>query len=117
MPQFICVYCSRKLKAAYAFVQQAQNANEKLYYMLVQQSDAGDTKQVDCLQETQIDIDSCLQIKLECDDGDENKSMDEDNTMDNELMGRNSQLKKEVKEDEDALETSNCQIDKELANR
>lgn len=83
--------------------------------MLVQQSDAGDTKQVDCLQETQIDIDSCLQIKLECDDIDE--SMDEDNTIDNELMGKNSQLKKEVKEDEDALEMSNCRSDKEFSNR
>lgn len=86
--------------------------------MLVEQKDASDTtKQVDCLQETQIDIDSCLQIKLECDDADENESIDDDLTMDNELIRKNSQLKKEVKEDEDALETSTCQIDKEFSNR
>lgn len=58
MPHSICNCCSRKLKTAHAFIQQAQDVNEKLISMLTEQD-------TDCLQETQIDLENCLEIKLE----------------------------------------------------
>lgn len=73
MPQAICGCCSRKLKAAHAFVQQAQEVNEKLYSML-QGQETEEDKPLDCLQEVQIDINACAEIKLEQDDAGGNNS-------------------------------------------
>lgn len=68
MPQTICSCCVRKLRAAHAFVQQAQIVNDKLWSIL--QEDEAE-KPIDCLQEAQIDIQNCLEIKME-DEGTEN---------------------------------------------
>lgn len=79
MPQSICAYCIRKLKSAYAFVQQAQEVNDKLWVMLKDNNgeDLDDeNKHVDCLQEAQIDIQNCLEIKMEDDEATENNKQD-----------------------------------------
>ncbi|GBP05099.1 hypothetical protein EVAR_71866_1 [Eumeta japonica] len=65
MPQVICGCCSKKLRAAHAFVQQAQEVNAKLCSMLQQSDDVN--KPLDCLQKVQIDIGSCAEIKMEQD--------------------------------------------------
>lgn len=68
LPQTICGYCIRKLKSAYAFVQQAQEVNDKLWSMLNEtniEDDSDDDKPINCLQEAQIDIQDCLEIKME----------------------------------------------------
>ncbi|KAI8129087.1 Zinc finger protein 197 [Lucilia cuprina] len=73
MPQNICGCCVRKLKAAYAFVQQAQEANDKLLSML---NETDEDKPIDCLQEAQIDIQNCLEIKMEDEEAGENNKPD-----------------------------------------
>lgn len=67
MPQTICVCCIRKLKSAYVFVQQAHDANEKLWSMVNEEQNIND-KPINCLQEAQIDIQDCLEIKIEDDE-------------------------------------------------
>lgn len=76
MPQSICSCCIRKLKSAYAFVQQAQEVNDKLWAMIKGEEDLDDDEDkqhVDCLQEAQIDIQNCLEIKMEDGETVENK--------------------------------------------
>lgn len=76
MPQSICGCCIRKLKAAYSFVRQAQEVNDKLWSMIkggddvdsMDDEDDEDDKPLNCLQEAQIDIQDCLEIKMEDDD-------------------------------------------------
>lgn len=69
MPQHICTCCSRKLKTSHAFIKQAQDADEKLRSMYA--TETMDKPPLDCLQEAQIDIETCLEIKMEnCDDTD-----------------------------------------------
>ncbi|KAM7362300.1 uncharacterized protein ACRADG_013065 [Cochliomyia hominivorax] len=67
LPKFICDSCSRKLKSAYAFVQQTHEVNERLMAMLISR-EQDSTNQLDCLDEAQVDIQSCLEIKMEHDD-------------------------------------------------
>lgn len=71
MPQMICSCCVRKLRAAHAFVQQAQEVNDKLWSVL--QEDVIE-KRLDCLQEAQIDIQNCLEIKMEDEETENNKT-------------------------------------------
>lgn len=71
LPQTICGYCSKRLKSAHAFVQQAKDVNEQLFSMLNEKYRL--KQELDCLQETQIDIESCIKIKQEY-DGVESKS-------------------------------------------
>lgn len=66
LPQFICDSCSRKLKASHAFIQQTHEVNERLMLMLMGREETNN--QLDCLQEAQVDIQSCLEIKMEHDD-------------------------------------------------
>lgn len=68
LPQTICGCCIRKLKSANAFVQQAHEVNDKLWSMLNEtnnEDDSDDDKPINCLQEAQIDIQDCLEIKME----------------------------------------------------
>lgn len=65
LPQTICGYCSKRLKSAHAFVQQAKDVNEKLSSILNEKYRL--KQELDCLQETQIDIESCIKIKQEYD--------------------------------------------------
>lgn len=66
LPKFICDSCSRKLKAAHAFVQQSHEVNERLMALLTRKEVEDDTNsQLDCLKEAQVDIQSCLEIKME----------------------------------------------------
>lgn len=58
MPQSICLYCVRKLKSSYAFAQQAQEVHNNLWSLL-----NGEHKSTNCLQEEQIDLQNCLEIK------------------------------------------------------
>ncbi|XP_037806690.1 zinc finger protein 235-like [Lucilia sericata] len=102
MPQAICGLCSKKLKAAHAFVQQAQEVNEKLYSMFLQNPQSVDSvgvgKSSDCLQEVQIDIAACAEIKMEHDDvGDSS-----DGVVGVDVMMAEPELKQENAE-EDAL--------------
>lgn len=68
MPQQICIYCSRKLKSSYAFIKQVQKANDKLWSL--KNTPTNHYPKVDCLEESEIDIDKCLEIKMETDDAD-----------------------------------------------
>lgn len=104
MPQAICGCCSRKLKAAHAFVQQAQEVNEKLYSMLQGQEPEED-KPLDCLQEVQIDINTCAEIKMEQDDATGNNSGGNGDIMagTEELLKKGIRLKQEDGEEEDIL--------------
>ncbi|XP_075150710.1 uncharacterized protein LOC142224809 [Haematobia irritans] len=65
LPQFICTCCARKLKSSHAFIIQAKEANEKLLAMLHTEIPPDKDPPLDCLQESQIDINICLEIKLE----------------------------------------------------
>lgn len=65
MPQSLCGFCVRKAKASYAFVQQAQEAHQKLWCAVQDVNNADESKTTDCLQESQIDIQNCLEIKME----------------------------------------------------
>ncbi|XP_046803906.1 zinc finger protein 675-like [Lucilia cuprina] len=58
LPQIICGKCSRRLKSAHNFIQQAAEVNEQLNVMLNDQK-------FQCLQETQIDVETCMEIKEE----------------------------------------------------
>lgn len=62
MPQQICIYCSRKLKSSYAFIKQAQEVNDKLWSLYPKASYG---RHLDCLEESEIDIEKCLEIKIE----------------------------------------------------
>ncbi|KNC25534.1 hypothetical protein FF38_12954 [Lucilia cuprina] len=66
LPQFICESCSRKLKASNAFIQQTHEVNERLMAMLMGREEINN--HLDCLQEAQVDIQSCLEIKMEHDE-------------------------------------------------
>ncbi|XP_073819551.1 uncharacterized protein [Musca autumnalis] len=59
IPKSICRICSGKLKLSHAFIKQVHMANEELQKFLKS------NPSLDCLQETEIDINSCLEIKLE----------------------------------------------------
>ncbi|XP_065362986.1 zinc finger protein 845-like [Calliphora vicina] len=102
LPQAICGCCSRKLKAAHAFVQQAQEVNEKLYSMALLKPPDGVSKPLDCLQEVQIDIETCADIKMEHDDVCDNSGVGADVMAEPEFLKKGLQLKQEDKE-EDAL--------------
>ncbi|XP_073819545.1 uncharacterized protein [Musca autumnalis] len=66
MAQYICACCSRKLKSSHAFIRQAKESNETLLSMLKKEDLAKPA--LDCLQEAQIDIETCLEIKMESGD-------------------------------------------------
>lgn len=59
MQKSICQSCSEKLKQSHGFIKQAWSANEQLQSLLKS------SETLDCLQESEIDINSCLEIKLE----------------------------------------------------
>lgn len=63
MPQRICIYCSRKLKSSYKFIKQTIEVNEKLVSLVT--PTANNYQKLDCLEESEIDIEKCLEIKLE----------------------------------------------------
>lgn len=58
LPQHICECCSRKLKMSHTFIKQAQEVNSRLCALLYQ------NHRQDCLEEFEIDIQQCLDIKL-----------------------------------------------------
>lgn len=60
IPQYICSCCSRKLKSSYAFIKQAQKSNDRFLSLL--------TERQNCMKESEIDIDQCLEVKMESDD-------------------------------------------------
>lgn len=67
IPQSICDCCSHKLKSCHAFIKQARDANEYLW-TLSRRMQIEVVAKSDCLQETEIDIQTCLEIKLESED-------------------------------------------------
>lgn len=69
LPKFICDSCSRKLKAAHAFIQQTLEVNERLMVLLIRKNaEEESNSQLDCLEEAQVDIQTCLEIKMEQDE-------------------------------------------------
>lgn len=60
MPHSICNCCIQKLKSSHAFIKQALICNEKLWSQLKRSQAIQD-----CLQEAEIDIQTCLEIKME----------------------------------------------------
>lgn len=76
MPRNICISCSRKLKSSHEFIKQAQEANHKCLASLLVTKKSNNSIKVDCLQESEIDIRQCLEIKIEV--GEEIKQVCED---------------------------------------
>ncbi|XP_065371119.1 zinc finger protein 571-like [Calliphora vicina] len=102
MPQTICGCCVRKLKAAYTFVQQAHEVNDKLWSLLNETNSANEDKSIDCLQEAQIDIYNCLEIKMEVEESAENNKQQLTKTVGvelklEELEDGNGDLNKSIK--------------------
>ncbi|XP_037942855.1 uncharacterized protein LOC119675720 [Teleopsis dalmanni] len=64
LPRYVCGNCSYKLKNAYSFVVQAQQVNKQFIEKLNSNVRKVHVKQVDCLQEAPIDMES-MEIKLE----------------------------------------------------
>ncbi|XP_037806685.1 cell wall integrity transcriptional regulator CAS5-like [Lucilia sericata] len=86
LPQSICDKCIRSLRTAHKFIQQVKEVHEKLNFMLNEklssiqkiQNPKGEKMEIkvensaleaegkmDCLQETQIDLETFLEIKIE----------------------------------------------------
>ncbi|KAM7364204.1 uncharacterized protein ACRADG_000793 [Cochliomyia hominivorax] len=103
MPQAICACCIRKLKSAYAYVQQALEVNDKLWSIINYNcgDDDNEDKPLDCLQEAQIDIQNCLEIKMEDEEAAENK---------HEVTKCKLELK--LEDPEDVITTLNTSVDK-----
>lgn len=62
-PQSICDECVHQLKAAYSFIQLAQEVNKRIVDTMSKRTEAN--KESSCLQETQFDVQTCLEIKIE----------------------------------------------------
>uniref|UniRef100_A0A1I8NZB4 Protein krueppel n=1 Tax=Stomoxys calcitrans TaxID=35570 RepID=A0A1I8NZB4_STOCA len=101
MPQFICACCSRKLKSSHAFITQAKESNDKLLAMITTEIPPDKPPPLDCLQESQIDIETCLEIKMESGDENEEKANKQVNLEKDKPMD----LEDKSMEDKIALET------------
>uniref|UniRef100_A0A1I8P4I8 Protein krueppel n=1 Tax=Stomoxys calcitrans TaxID=35570 RepID=A0A1I8P4I8_STOCA len=71
MPQYICSCCSRKLMSSHAFIRQAKETNAKCLAMLKGgrlMVGNNDGRKLDCLQESEIELHQCVEIKIEKDE-------------------------------------------------
>ncbi|XP_075146311.1 uncharacterized protein LOC142220831 [Haematobia irritans] len=99
LPQSICSCCSRELKSSHAFIRQAKEANGKYLSIVTDALNPGtEEHKMDCFQESEIDIRQCLEIKLECEDGEWDQNDDGNNTGDYVIPDHKNELdlKKEM---------------------
>lgn len=85
------------------FIQQAHEVNDKLWSLLNNASSVNEDKPIDCLQEAQIDIQNCLEIKMEDEETAENNKQELTKTVDVQLK---------LEEPEDGNGALNSSIDK-----